>query len=278
MKRLLALAAAALAHRLRRDPGARRGRSASARLPPRPVARLHLPGRLDRLAVHAQRRDLRGAQQRRLVRFRLFPRHRRVRGRRAQDAHRLSRPHRPGARLMAYLFILVFLVPVAALIWRLVVSKTRAHWIRIGAAAAAMVTDGRRLHRLRQADGLQLQGLARRRRASPPRRRAASISSPGRSARTATAATARSRSSPRSSASSHRRSDRHRPPVRRAAAMSGYRRHVRLPNAGGDRPRCGRTGAGGRSLFVAAIMLASLGLYRAARQPAPGTARLSASR
>ena len=41
---------------------------------------------------------------------------------------------------MAYLFILVFLVPVAALIWRLVVSKTRAHWIRIGAAAAAMVT------------------------------------------------------------------------------------------------------------------------------------------
>ena len=41
---------------------------------------------------------------------------------------------------MAYLFILVFMVPVAALIWRLVVSKTRAHWIRIGAAAAAMVT------------------------------------------------------------------------------------------------------------------------------------------
>ena len=36
---------------------------------------------------------------------------------------------------MAYLVILVFLVPVAALVWRLVVSKTRAHWIRIGAAA-----------------------------------------------------------------------------------------------------------------------------------------------
>ena len=41
---------------------------------------------------------------------------------------------------MSYFFILVFMVPVAALVWRLVVSKTRAHWIRIGAAAAAMVT------------------------------------------------------------------------------------------------------------------------------------------
>ena len=41
---------------------------------------------------------------------------------------------------MTYLFLLIFLVPVAALGWRLVVSKTRSHAIRIGAAAAGMVT------------------------------------------------------------------------------------------------------------------------------------------
>ena len=37
-------------------------------------------------------------------------------------------------------FLLLFAVPIAALIWRLVVSKTRAQWIRVGAAAAAMVS------------------------------------------------------------------------------------------------------------------------------------------
>ncbi len=42
--------------------------------------------------------------------------------------------------LMNFIFLLLFLVPIAALCWRLVVSKTRAHWIRVGAAGAAMVT------------------------------------------------------------------------------------------------------------------------------------------
>jgi hypothetical protein len=42
--------------------------------------------------------------------------------------------------LMNFIFLLMFMVPVAALCWRVVVSKTRAHWIRIGAAAAAMIT------------------------------------------------------------------------------------------------------------------------------------------
>jgi hypothetical protein len=42
--------------------------------------------------------------------------------------------------MMGFVFVLLFFVPVAALVWRLVVSKTRAHWIRVGAAGAAMVT------------------------------------------------------------------------------------------------------------------------------------------
>ena len=41
---------------------------------------------------------------------------------------------------MRFVFLALFLVPIAALCWRLVVSKTRAHWIRVGAAGAAMVT------------------------------------------------------------------------------------------------------------------------------------------
>jgi len=41
--------------------------------------------------------------------------------------------------LMSFIFLLMFMVPVVALCWRIVVSKTRAHWIRIGAAAAAMI-------------------------------------------------------------------------------------------------------------------------------------------
>jgi hypothetical protein len=42
--------------------------------------------------------------------------------------------------MMGMIFAVLFVVPVAALVWRLVVSKTRAHWIRIGAAGAAMTT------------------------------------------------------------------------------------------------------------------------------------------
>jgi len=41
---------------------------------------------------------------------------------------------------MAFFFLLMFLVPVVALCWRVVVSKTRTHWLRIGAAGAAMVS------------------------------------------------------------------------------------------------------------------------------------------
>ena len=51
----------------------------------RPVARPHLPARLAGVLVRVEHRDLRRAQQRRLVRFRLFPRHRRVRRRREED-------------------------------------------------------------------------------------------------------------------------------------------------------------------------------------------------
>ena len=42
--------------------------------------------------------------------------------------------------IMSFAFLILFMVPIAALCWRLVVSKTRAQWIRVGAAAAAMVT------------------------------------------------------------------------------------------------------------------------------------------
>lgn len=42
--------------------------------------------------------------------------------------------------MIDYIFLLLFLVPIAALCWRLVVSKTRAQWLRVGAAAAAMLT------------------------------------------------------------------------------------------------------------------------------------------
>jgi peptidoglycan/LPS O-acetylase OafA/YrhL len=41
---------------------------------------------------------------------------------------------------MAVLFLLLFLVPVVALCWRVVVSRTHADWLRIGAAGAAMTT------------------------------------------------------------------------------------------------------------------------------------------
>ena len=36
--------------------------------------------------------------------------------------------------------LLLLVVPIAALIWRIVVSKTRQQWIRVGAAGAAMMT------------------------------------------------------------------------------------------------------------------------------------------
>jgi hypothetical protein len=42
--------------------------------------------------------------------------------------------------MMSFAFVVLFFVPVAALVWRLVVSKTRSHWLRVGAAGAAMVT------------------------------------------------------------------------------------------------------------------------------------------
>jgi hypothetical protein len=41
---------------------------------------------------------------------------------------------------MNAVFLVLFLVPAAVLGWRIVVTKSRAHWIRIGAAAAAMMT------------------------------------------------------------------------------------------------------------------------------------------
>ena len=41
---------------------------------------------------------------------------------------------------MGVIFLLLFLVPVVALGWRVVVTKTRTQWLRIGAAAAAMAT------------------------------------------------------------------------------------------------------------------------------------------
>jgi hypothetical protein len=42
--------------------------------------------------------------------------------------------------VMNFAFLFLFLVPIAALCWRVVVSKTRQHWIRVGAAGAAMMT------------------------------------------------------------------------------------------------------------------------------------------
>ena len=42
--------------------------------------------------------------------------------------------------ILSFIFLLLFFVPVATLVWRLVVSQTRSHWLRVGAAGAAMVT------------------------------------------------------------------------------------------------------------------------------------------
>ena len=42
--------------------------------------------------------------------------------------------------MYGYVSLILFLVPVVALGWRVVVSKTRRQWLRVGGAAAAMVT------------------------------------------------------------------------------------------------------------------------------------------
>ena len=42
--------------------------------------------------------------------------------------------------MYGYLSVLLLLVPAGVLGWRIVVSKTRHDWIKIGAAAAAMAT------------------------------------------------------------------------------------------------------------------------------------------
>jgi hypothetical protein len=39
-----------------------------------------------------------------------------------------------------YIFLALMVVPIGVLGWRLIVTKTRAYWIRIGAAASAMIT------------------------------------------------------------------------------------------------------------------------------------------
>ena len=42
--------------------------------------------------------------------------------------------------MLDYVFLLLFLIPAVVLCWRLVITKSRAHWLRVGAAAAVMVT------------------------------------------------------------------------------------------------------------------------------------------
>ena len=42
--------------------------------------------------------------------------------------------------MYGYLSLLLFLVPVGVLGWRVVVSKTRRQWLKIGGAGAAMAT------------------------------------------------------------------------------------------------------------------------------------------
>ena len=42
--------------------------------------------------------------------------------------------------MFGYIFLLMFLVPAAALCWRLVVTKSRQNWLKVGAAAAVMAT------------------------------------------------------------------------------------------------------------------------------------------
>jgi uncharacterized membrane protein YfcA len=42
--------------------------------------------------------------------------------------------------MYGYVALLLFLIPVGVLCWRVVVSKTRRQWLRIGGASAAMAT------------------------------------------------------------------------------------------------------------------------------------------
>jgi peptidoglycan/LPS O-acetylase OafA/YrhL len=42
--------------------------------------------------------------------------------------------------MSSFIFLFMFVVPAAVLCWRLVVTKSRQQWLRIGAAAAAMAT------------------------------------------------------------------------------------------------------------------------------------------
>ena len=42
--------------------------------------------------------------------------------------------------MLDYVFLLMFLLPAAVLCWRLVVTKSRTYWLRVGAAGAAMIT------------------------------------------------------------------------------------------------------------------------------------------
>jgi hypothetical protein len=42
--------------------------------------------------------------------------------------------------MYGYVSLLLFLIPVGVLCWRVVVSKTRRQWIKIGGASAAMAT------------------------------------------------------------------------------------------------------------------------------------------
>jgi peptidoglycan/LPS O-acetylase OafA/YrhL len=42
--------------------------------------------------------------------------------------------------LYGAVFLALFMVPVAALCWRIVVTKSRTQWIRVGAAMSAMIS------------------------------------------------------------------------------------------------------------------------------------------
>jgi hypothetical protein len=42
--------------------------------------------------------------------------------------------------MITIIFLLMLLVPVVTLMWRIVITKSRKHWVRIGAATAAMVS------------------------------------------------------------------------------------------------------------------------------------------
>jgi hypothetical protein len=42
--------------------------------------------------------------------------------------------------MFGLVFLILFLIPAGVLGWRLIVTKSRTYWIRVGAAAAAMTT------------------------------------------------------------------------------------------------------------------------------------------